>query len=42
MPFGEIAFAQAGPLAPYLIKLYFNIITNCIKKHSARPLSVEV
>ena len=39
--FGEIACAQAGPMATYLIKLYFDI-TNCIKKHSARPLSEDV
>ena len=40
--FVEVACAKAGPLAAYLVQLYFTIVTNCIKKHSACPQSEEV
>ncbi len=40
--FEEIAFVGAGSLAPYLMQLYFTIVSNSVKKHSARPLSDKV
>ena len=40
--FGEKACSDAGPLAAYLLLLYFSIVTKCIQKHSSRPHSDEV
>lgn len=40
--FQEINCDCAGTLAPYLMQLYYKVVSNCLKKHSARPASVEV
>ena len=40
--FGQAACSTAGELAPYLLQLYFKIVTECLKKHSSHPMIDQV
>ena len=40
--FGKIACTSIDSPPPYLVQLYFTIVTKCLQKHSVRPQSDEV